>query len=68
MNIASNYCVNFKRNIIPRVLPPADVIIMMITQVRVATVVDITGRRLQLAYDDNGAEQVSTSISKWRLQ
>ena len=40
----------------------------MITQVRVATVVDITGRRLQLAYDDNGAEQVSTSISKWRLQ
>jgi len=30
---------------------------MRISQVRVATVVDITGRRLQLAYDDNGAEQ-----------
>ena len=27
-----------------------------------ATVVDITGRRLQLAYDDNGAEQVSSTV------
>jgi hypothetical protein len=31
---------------------------MRISQVRVATVVDITGRRLQLAYDDSsGGEE-----------